>query len=156
MSVVSVDDGTYTRPMYAGAVIATVRITGSIQLFSVRGTSFEKPVERGAATVETFVVGDLPTGSEWESLHSSSTGRPDLTQARVVVSGGRPLKDMAAFEEFIGALADLLGGAVGATRTVVDAGIVGTTYRLVRPARSSHPTYTSRRGFPARRSTSRA
>jgi electron transfer flavoprotein alpha subunit len=130
LSVVSLDEGTYTRPMYAGAAIATVKIEGSPALLTVRATEFAPPEQQGQSAVEQVSVGDLPQGLEWVELRATSTGRPDLTQARVVVSGGRPLKDAETFNEHVAGLADLLGGAVGATRAAVDAGIVGNDLQV--------------------------
>lgn len=130
LEIVDMGRGVFRRPMYAGAVIATVRVPSVPLLLSIRHTAFPKPEVRPPSYVESVPVGDLPSGTEWESEQTTSTGRPDLTQARVVVSGGRPLKDAATFEEYIGALADLLGGAVGATRAAVDAGIVGNDLQV--------------------------
>ncbi|MEP0765443.1 MAG: electron transfer flavoprotein subunit alpha/FixB family protein [Fimbriimonadia bacterium] len=130
LEIVDMQGGVFRRPMYAGAVIATVRVATAPLMLSIRHTAFPKPETRTTSVVKPVNVGELPTGMEWESEQTTSTGRPDLTQARVVVSGGRPLKDAATFEEHIGALADLLGGAVGATRAAVDAGIVGNDLQV--------------------------
>jgi len=130
MSIVSMSEGKFTRPMYAGAAIATVQIQGNPMVLSIRATAFDKPQPGAPSPVEEVSVGDLPSGTQWEGAQTSSSSRPDLTQARVVVSGGRPLKDSATFEEYIGRLADLLGGAVGATRAAVDSGIVGNDLQV--------------------------
>lgn len=133
---------TYRRPMYAGNVIATVQVAGEGAVFSVRGTAFDKPQESGGqCAVEAVKVDttDLPQGTEWIGLEAAEQKRPELTSARVVVSGGRPLRDAETFEDLLGGLADRLGGAVGATRAAVDSGIapnelqVGQTGKIVAP-----------------------
>jgi electron transfer flavoprotein alpha subunit len=139
LSIISIEEGTYTRPMYAGAATATVQIKGNPILLSVRTTAFEKPERRERSKTEPITIGDLPEGSVWESATTSATGRPDLTQARVVVSGGRPLRDAATFEEYIGGLADLLGGAVGATRAAVDSGLAGNDLQVGQTGKTVAP-----------------
>jgi electron transfer flavoprotein alpha subunit len=132
----------FRRPMYAGNLLATVQIAGDRGVFSVRGTAFGKPEMMGSASdVETLAIdaASLPQGTTWIGLESSEQKRPELTTARVVVSGGRPLRDAETFERLIGGLADKLGGAVGATRAAVDSGIapnelqVGQTGKVVAP-----------------------
>lgn len=130
----------FRRPMYAGNIIATVQIAGDRGVFSVRGTAFDKPEGSGAESrIEELPVPDLPSGTTWISLEGGEQKRPDLTSARVVVSGGRPLRDAETFERLLGGLADKLGGAVGATRAAVDSGIapnelqVGQTGKVVAP-----------------------
>nr|WP_309687585.1 FAD-binding protein [Armatimonas sp.] len=128
---------TLTRPMYAGNVVARVRTTGDFGVYSVRSAAFGQP-EPGAP--EPIAAAALPrTGYEVLSLDAPEQTRPELTQARVVVSGGRPTRDAATFETLIGGLADALGGAAGATRAAVDAEIapnelqVGQTGKVVAP-----------------------
>jgi electron transfer flavoprotein alpha subunit len=136
---------TFKRPMYAGNVIATVRIAGDRGVFTVRTTAFGKPMDHGDRPAAEIVsrepyaaTGGIPI-PKWRGLDAGDQTRPDLTGARVVVSGGRPLRDAATFERVIGGLADKLGGAVGATRAAVDAGIapnelqVGQTGKIVAP-----------------------
>ena len=144
------------------ALIDAAMVTDVVKVNSP--TSFDRPIIAGSvvATVETlaepvvitfrpagFVPGDLVAGdsiatapsdrTQRTSESSRGTGRPDLSQAKVVVSGGRPLGDAATFERVIGGLADKLGGAVGATRAAVDSGIaanelqVGQTGKIVAP-----------------------
>jgi len=136
------DHLTFRRPMYAGNIIATVQIAGDRGVFSVRGTAFGKPQPRDSqSTVEPFSVdvSALPQGTTWIGLDAVEQKRPELTTARVVVSGGRPLRDAETFERVLGGLADKLGGAVGATRAAVDSGIapnelqVGQTGKVVAP-----------------------
>jgi electron transfer flavoprotein alpha subunit len=131
----------FRRPMYAGNVIATVQIDGDAGVYSVRTTAFDAPEAVGAASpVETASLPEtLPEGTTIVTLESAEQKRPELTSARVVVSGGRPLKDAETFERLLGGLADRLGGAVGATRAAVDSGIapnelqVGQTGKVVAP-----------------------
>jgi electron transfer flavoprotein alpha subunit len=140
MSVEAAGGLQFRRPMYAGNIIATVQVAGDRGVFSVRGTSFDKPENRSTATrIEELPVVDLPSGTTWISLEGGEQKRPDLSSARVVVSGGRPLRDAETFERLLGGLADKLGGAVGATRAAVDSGIapnelqVGQTGKVVAP-----------------------
>lgn len=143
LSVETVDGQlTFRRPMYAGNILATVQIEGDRGVFSVRGTAFGKPEETvGESAVETLEIdpGALPQGTTWQGLSAGEQKRPELTGARVVVSGGRPLRDAETFERLIGGLADKLGGATGATRAAVDGGIapnemqVGQTGKVVAP-----------------------
>ncbi len=129
------------RPIYSANLIGTFEAEGTPIVLTVRGPAWGKPEPKGnASPVQPAPLpNDIPTHTEWVSLQGSSGGRPDLTQARVVVSGGRPLKDPETFEKYIGGLADVLGGAVGATRAAVDAGIapnelqVGQTGKTVAP-----------------------
>jgi len=129
------------RPIYSANLIGTFEVDGTPIVITVRGPAWGKPETKGGSSAiqRAYLPTAIPTRSEWISLHGSSGGRPDLTQARVVVSGGRPLKDSETFEKYIGGLADVLGGAVGATRAAVDAGIapnelqVGQTGKTVAP-----------------------
>lgn len=131
----------FRRPMYAGNVLATVQVTSDIGVFSVRGTSFDAPksVETTSVVENLTLEEPLPAGTTWLGTESAEQKRPDLTAARVVVSGGRPLRDAETFERILGGLADRLGGAVGATRAAVDSGIapnelqVGQTGKVVAP-----------------------
>ncbi len=137
----SSDELIYKRPMYAGNLIASVAVTGNDTVITVRGTAFGKP-ETTEADSDIVALDYEPAAesrTKWISIESADQSRPELTSARVVVSGGRPLKDAATFERVIGGLADALGGAVGATRAAVDSGIapnelqVGQTGKVVAP-----------------------
>jgi electron transfer flavoprotein alpha subunit len=132
----------FRRPVYAGNAIATVTIEGPVRVLSVRPTAFAAAQPAGsAAPLEAIDVAalSLPDGSEFVGRESTAATRPELTEARVVVTGGRPLKDPETYERLIGGLADLLGGAAGATRAAVDSGIapndlqVGQTGKIVAP-----------------------
>lgn len=139
----TVQNGRYAvkRPIYSANLIGAFEVEGAPIVLTVRGPAWGKPnpVENLSPVQRVTLPENIPTRSEWLSLQGSAGGRPDLTQARVVVSGGRPLKDAETFEKYIGGLADVLGGAVGATRAAVDAGIapnelqVGQTGKTVAP-----------------------
>jgi electron transfer flavoprotein alpha subunit len=123
----------YRRPINAGSMLATVKVDGDRRVLTARATAFEAPIADAApCPVEQFKVdaAGLPDGMEFISREERVSDRPDLTEARVVVSGGRPLKDAETFERLVGGLADALGGAVGATRAAVDAGMAPNDYQI--------------------------
>ena len=122
---------TLIRPIYAGNALATVRSTDAIKVITVRGTAFEAAAtEGGTAALETVAA---PAGgtqsSRFVSRQLSKSDRPELTAARIVVSGGR---GMGSGENFtlIEAVADKLGAAVGASRAAVDSGFVPNDYQV--------------------------
>jgi electron transfer flavoprotein alpha subunit len=130
------------RAMYAGAVTATVMLTGSPMVMTVRAAAFRpaEPLPQLAERVPWAVdASTLPGRIEFIGTASRPTLRPELTEARVVVSGGRPFRSIEEFEECVGRLADTLNGAAGCTRALVDAGItpnewqVGQTGKVVAP-----------------------
>jgi electron transfer flavoprotein alpha subunit len=123
----------YRRPINAGSMFAIVKVEGNRRVLTVRATAFEAPVgDAVPCPIERFEfdVASLPTGTRFISREERKSDRPDLTEARVVVSGGRPLKDKETFERLVGGLADALGGAVGATRAAVDAGMAPNDYQI--------------------------
>jgi electron transfer flavoprotein alpha subunit len=130
------------RPMYAGAAMATVALTGRPLVITVRASAFpaaQPLVQPGERIVWSVNGSTLPNHSEYVGLESRPTLRPELTEARVVVSGGRPFRTGEEFEKYVGRLADVLNGAAGCTRALVDAGIapnewqVGQTGKVVAP-----------------------
>jgi electron transfer flavoprotein alpha subunit len=132
----------FQRPLSAGGLFATIKLEAGPRVLSVRGTAFHPPEPNGdLCPVEKIEVDSttLPKGTRFVSRERPESTRPDLTEARVIVSGGRPLKDQQTFERLIGGLADVLGGAVGATRAAVDAGMapnqcqIGQTAKTVAP-----------------------
>ncbi len=129
---------TFVRPMYAGNVLATVRVTQPKFVASVRATAFGSPSRAGASAEQSISIAGEGK-AERTSVSEKEAARPDLTMANTVVSGGRPLKDAETFEKLIGGLADALGGAAGATRAAVDSNIapnelqVGQTGKIVAP-----------------------
>ena len=132
---------TFTRPIYAGNAIATVRSKDTKKVITVRGTAFTK-AERGggSAAVESVDAGTANDRSSFVSMEASESERPELTSAKIIVSGGRALGSGDAFTQYIEPLADKLGAAVGASRAAVDAGYVpndyqvGQTGKIVAPA----------------------
>jgi len=138
------DDGDFTfrRVMYAGNVIATVKLSDSVRFLTIRPAAFAPPQKKAETSplISVPVQTDkVPTLVEWVGREAKASGRPDSTEARVVVSGGRAIKNAEDFERLIGGLADALGGAVGCSRALVDATItpnslqVGQTGKIVAP-----------------------
>ena len=129
LSVESAD--TFTRPIYAGNAIATVQSGDAKKVITVRGTAFPKAAaEGGSASVEA-VGGAGDAGlSSFVSAEIAKLERPELTSAKIIVSGGRALKDAETFQQVIFPLADKLGAAVGASRAAVDAGYVPNDYQV--------------------------
>ena len=128
---------TYVRPMYAGNVLCKVKAKDAQKVLSFRPTSFDKAALEDASAVES-VDAVVFENSVWDSENVSKSDRPDLGSASVVVSGGRGMKSGDNFP-ILEALADKLGGAVGASRAAVDAGFVpndlqvGQTGKVVAP-----------------------
>ncbi|KAG9094577.1 Electron transfer flavoprotein alpha-subunit [Ceratobasidium sp. 392] len=143
-SVTPSDDGTttFTRPIYAGNAISTVRAPSSLspKIFTARATAFPKASLSGPG-VEASKLDDTPAvkGTQHIETKIAQSDRPDLAVAGRVVSGGRALKDAETFKKVIDPLADVLGAAVGASRAAVDAGYVdnslqvGQTGKVVAP-----------------------
>jgi len=135
------DGAKFKRPMYAGNIIATVELNAEKKVVTVRGTAFDR-AEPGAenAPVEVLSVSPKSSGQEFVSFDTTGGDRPELTEADVVVSGGRALKSSENFEEYIAPLADVLGAAIGASRAAVDSGYapndwqVGQTGKVVAPS----------------------
>lgn len=131
-------DVVLTRPMWAGAVIATVKLAGSVKCFTVRATEFAAAEKSGAGEVKAFAA-EAPAKqlTKFVGFKEVKSARPALTEAKVVISGGRGTK--GDFKPIEG-LADELGAAVGASRAVCDAGWqpndlqIGQTGKVVAPA----------------------
>jgi electron transfer flavoprotein alpha subunit len=130
-------------PQYAGAVTATVRLVGSPQIATIRASSYPAAIaDESTSNPIEYLPTDtatLQTRVTHEGLTSKKSARPDVTEAKVVVSGGRALRNSDDFERLVGGLADALGGATGSSRALVDAGItpnelqVGQTGKIVAP-----------------------
>ena len=129
LSVESED--TFTRPIYAGNAIATVQSSDAKKVITVRGTAFDKAAtEGGSGTVEA-VEGAGDAGlSTFAGSEIAKLERPELTSAKIIVSGGRALQNSENFTTIIEPLADKLGAAVGASRAAVDAGYVPNDYQV--------------------------
>jgi electron transfer flavoprotein alpha subunit len=125
-----VDADTFTRPIYAGNALATVKSTDSKKVVTVRAASFD-PVETegGNAPVEPAPTVDWPALSRFVSAELSRSERPELTAARVVISGGRGMQSGDNFK-LLEPIADKLGAAIGASRAAVDAGFVPNDYQV--------------------------
>ncbi|MEY3657568.1 MAG: electron transfer flavoprotein subunit alpha [Pseudomonadota bacterium] len=128
LSVESAD--TFTRPIYAGNAIATVQSTDAKKVITVRGTAFAKAAEGGSAAVEAVSANGDSGISSFIGAEIVKLERPELTSAKIIVSGGRALKDSDTFQATIFPLADKLGAAVGASRAAVDAGYVPNDYQV--------------------------
>jgi len=135
------DDGTLVRPIFAGNAIATVAIEGSPKVVSVRATAFDPAGKAGKGEVETLSVGIDAANKRirFAGFHEMKSDRPVLTEASVVVSGGRALKSAENFQTVLEPLVDAMGAALGASRAAVDAGFVpndlqvGQTGKVVAP-----------------------
>ena len=137
VEVVSAD--TFKRPIYAGNAIQTVQSTDAKKVITVRTASFAAAGEGGNATIETVAAVANPGLSTHVKDALSSSDRPELTSAKIIISGGRALGSSEKFQEVILPVADKLGAAVGASRAAVDAGYapndwqVGQTGKVVAP-----------------------
>jgi electron transfer flavoprotein alpha subunit len=136
------DDGTIVRPMYAGNGMATVEMDGPIKVITVRGTAFDAAKPAASPAPVEKVNAEIDTGSlkmEFVSFNQTKSDRPQLTEARIVVSGGRGLKSGENFKTVLEPLVDEMGAAMGASRAAVDAGFVpndlqvGQTGKVVAP-----------------------
>ena len=122
---------TFTRPTYAGNAIATVESSDAKLVITVRGTAFAKAeTSGGSASVEAASGAGDAGISSFVGAEIAKNERPELTAAKIIVSGGRALKDAETFKATIFPLADKLGAAVGASRAAVDAGYVPNDYQV--------------------------
>ncbi|MBB3916677.1 electron transfer flavoprotein subunit alpha/FixB family protein [Rhizobium fabae] len=134
-----ISSDTFKRPIYAGNAIQTVQSTDARRVITVRTASFASAAEGGSATVEAIPAISDPGLSRFVSDALSASDRPELTSAKIIISGGRALGSAEKFKEVILPLADKLGAAVGASRAAVDAGYapndwqVGQTGKVVAP-----------------------
>ncbi|UYY76242.1 electron transfer flavoprotein subunit alpha/FixB family protein [Sphingomonas sp. R1] len=131
---------TFNRPIYAGNAIATVQTSDSKLVITVRGTAFDKAAATGGSgTVEAVTTAGDKGLSTFVGAEIAASERPELTSAKIIVSGGRALGSSEQFHALIDPLADKLGAAVGASRAAVDAGYapndyqVGQTGKIVAP-----------------------
>jgi electron transfer flavoprotein alpha subunit len=135
-----VDANTFVRPIYAGYALETVQSSDVKKVITVRPTAFKAAEEGGSASVESASAGNADGGAKFVSEEMVKSDRPELTAAKIVVSGGRAMGSAEEFGKVIEPLADRLGAAVGASRAAVDAGYapndyqVGQTGKVVAPA----------------------
>ncbi|TDK34575.1 electron transfer flavoprotein subunit alpha/FixB family protein [Rhizobium deserti] len=138
IEVISAD--TFKRPIYAGNALQTVQSTDAKKVITVRTASFAAAGQGGSATVETVSAATSPDLSSFVSDAIASSERPELTSAKIIISGGRALGSSEKFKEVLLPVADKLGAAIGASRAAVDAGYapndwqVGQTGKVVAPA----------------------
>lgn len=122
---------TFTRPIYAGNAIATVESSDAKLVITVRGTAFAKAEPTGNSAPIESATGPGDAGlSSYLGSEIAKSERPELTSAKIIVSGGRALKDADTFAATITPLADKLGAAIGASRAAVDAGYVPNDYQV--------------------------
>ena len=137
--VISAD--TFERPIYAGNAIATVQSTDSIKVITVRTTGFDAAAQAGQspAAIESVAAVAVPGATTYMGSEIAKNDRPELTAAKIIVSGGRALGSQDKFNDILTPLADKLGAAIGASRAAVDAGYaandlqVGQTGKIVAP-----------------------
>ena len=135
-----VDANTFVRPIYAGNALETIQSSDAKKVITVRPTAFKAAGEGGSAGVETVAAGGNVGTTRFVSEEMVKSDRPELTAAKIVVSGGRAMGSAEEFQKVIEPLADRLGAAVGASRAAVDAGYapndyqVGQTGKVVAPA----------------------
>ncbi|WP_037485987.1 electron transfer flavoprotein subunit alpha/FixB family protein [Sphaerotilus natans] len=136
--VISAD--TYERPIYAGNAVATVQSSDKQQIISVRTTAFDAAATGGSAPIETIAAVADSGKSAFIGSEIAKSDRPELTAAKIIVSGGRAMGSSDKFNEVLTPLADKLGAALGASRAAVDAGYapndwqVGQTGKIVAPS----------------------
>lgn len=129
----------FKRPMWAGDIIGTVEVKTPLKVVTVRPTEFDAATATGQGEVVTFAADPGATSMSFVSFDAVKSERPELQDARVVISGGRGLKGPEGFKDLIEPLADVLDGAIGASRAVCDAGWVpndwqvGQTGKVVAP-----------------------
>jgi electron transfer flavoprotein alpha subunit len=130
---------TFERPIYAGNAIQTVRSTDPKKVITVRTAAFQPTGAGGPAAIETAASAPDPAVSSFVGEELSKTDRPELTAAKIIISGGRAMQSRENFTKYIEPVADRLGAAVGASRAAVDAGYapndwqVGQTGKVVAP-----------------------
>ena len=130
---------TFERPIYAGNAIATVQSLDAIKVLTVRTTGFDPAPAGGSAAIESVAAQAVPGNTRYLGAEIARNDRPELTSAKIIVSGGRALGSQEKFNELMTPLADKLGAAIGASRAAVDAGYaandlqVGQTGKIVAP-----------------------
>ena len=121
---------TFVRPIYAGNVVATVQSADPVKVITVRATAFEAAGDGGSAHIEKLSAGPDLAQNKLVGRELSKSERPELTAAKVIVSGGRGMGNGENFHRLLEPLADRLGAALGASRAAVDAGYVSNDYQV--------------------------
>ena len=130
---------TFERPIYAGNAIQTVKSTDAKKVITVRTSTFQAAGQGGSAPIESATAASDPALSSFVGEELSKSDRPELTSAKIIISGGRAMQSRENFTKYIEPVADKLGAAVGASRAAVDAGYapndwqVGQTGKVVAP-----------------------
>ncbi len=130
---------TFERPIYAGNAVQTVRSLDAKRVITIRTAAFQAAAEGGNAPIETVAAAADPSISGFVGEELSRSERPELTSAKIIISGGRAMQNRENFTKYIEPVADKLGAAVGASRAAVDAGYapndwqVGQTGKVVAP-----------------------
>jgi len=125
-----VDGDTFERPIYAGNAVATVQSSDSVKIITVRATGFDAAeAEGGSADIVETAAADNPGISEFIGTELTKSDRPELTAAKIIISGGRGMQDGENFV-MLEKVADILGAAVGASRAAVDSGFVSNDYQV--------------------------
>jgi len=130
---------TFERPIYAGNAIATVQSSDAVKVITVRSTGFDAAASGGSAAIESVSAAGDSGKSSFVGREVTKSDRPELTAAKIIVSGGRALGSAEKFNEVMTPLADKFGAALGASRAAVDAGYapndwqVGQTGKIVAP-----------------------
>jgi electron transfer flavoprotein alpha subunit len=125
-----VDADTFVRPIFAGNALATVKSSDTKKVITVRASSFDPVAKDGGSASIEAVSGGSGEGSTYISSELSKSERPELTAAKIIVSGGRGMQNGENFTKLIDPVADKLGAAVGASRAAVDAGFVPNDYQV--------------------------
>ncbi|MEZ5896649.1 MAG: electron transfer flavoprotein subunit alpha/FixB family protein [Parvularculaceae bacterium] len=129
--VIAIDSAdTFVRPIYAGNAIATVQSSDPKKVLTVRTATFKAAAADGSAAVETIATVADPGVSSFVGEELTKSDRPELTAAKIIISGGRALGSAENFEKLIYPIADKLGAAVGASRAAVDAGYMPNDYQV--------------------------
>ena len=125
-----IDQTTFVRPMYAGNILATVQTTESLKILTIRSTAFEKAkVENNNLTIEQYGSKAADARVRFVKLEESQSERPELSAAKIIISGGRGLQSKEQFQTIV-KIADRLKAAVGASRAAVDSEFVANDYQV--------------------------
>ncbi len=147
---------TFERPIYAGNAVQTVQASDAKKVVTVRTSAFAATGEGGSAPVEAV---NPPANSGLSAFKSEAlavSDRPELTSAKIIISGGRAMQNAENFKTYIEPIADKLGAAMGASRAAVDAGYAPNDWQVGQTGKVVAPSFTSRSAFRARSSISPA